>query len=94
MVARQPLKLGLRHAGKLVTVIIEDTCLRVLRGDEELAIKPRRRTPPPSPDSTSGQTPPTPNVNDVPRPNRQAGLETSHRHRGTAGVAFQLELVP
>lgn len=46
MVNRQPIKLGPRHAGKLVTVIIEDTCYRILHGDEELAIKPRRDTTP------------------------------------------------
>jgi transposase InsO family protein len=46
MVNKQPIKLGPRHAGKLVTVIIEDTCYRILHGEEELAIKPRRDTGP------------------------------------------------
>jgi transposase InsO family protein len=46
MVNRQPIKLGPRHAGKLVTVIIEDSHFRILHGDEELAIKPRRDTTP------------------------------------------------
>jgi transposase InsO family protein len=46
MVNKQPIKLGPRHAGKLVTVIIEDTCYRILHGEEELAIKPRRDTTP------------------------------------------------
>lgn len=46
MVANQPIKLGPRHAGKLVTVVIEDTHLRILHGDEELAIKPRRNPGP------------------------------------------------
>jgi hypothetical protein len=46
MVNNQPIKLGPRHAGKLVTVIIEDTCYRILHGEEELAIKPRRDTTP------------------------------------------------
>jgi transposase InsO family protein len=46
MVSRQPIKLGHRHAGKLVTVIIEDTHFRILHGEEELAIKPRRDTTP------------------------------------------------
>jgi hypothetical protein len=41
MVANQPIKLGPRHAGKLVTVVIEDTHFRILHGEEELAIKPR-----------------------------------------------------
>jgi hypothetical protein len=46
MVNKQPVKLGPRHAGKLVTVIIEDTHFRILHGEEELAIKPRRDTTP------------------------------------------------
>ena len=40
------MKLGPRHAGKLVTVVIEDTCYRILHDGEELAIKPRRDTTP------------------------------------------------
>ena len=46
MVNRQPIKLGPRHVGKLVTVIIEDSHYRILHSDEELAIKPRRDTTP------------------------------------------------
>lgn len=46
MVNRQPIKLGPRYAGKLVTVVIEDSHYRILHGDEELAIKPRRDTTP------------------------------------------------
>jgi hypothetical protein len=42
MVARQSIKLGPRHAGKLVTVVIEDTHFRVLHGEDLLAIKPRK----------------------------------------------------
>jgi hypothetical protein len=45
MVAKQSLKLGPRHAGKLVTVI-EDTHFRILHGDELLAIKPRKAPTP------------------------------------------------
>lgn len=37
---------GPRHAGKLVTVIIEDTCYRILHGEEELAVKSRKDTSP------------------------------------------------
>ncbi len=44
--ASSPLKLGPRYAGKLVTVVIEDTHFRILHGDEELAIKPRRNPAP------------------------------------------------
>jgi transposase InsO family protein len=46
MVAKQNIKLGPRHAGKLVTVVIEDTHLRVLHGEEELAVRPRRNLDP------------------------------------------------
>ncbi len=46
MVNRQAIKLGPRHAGKLVTVIIEDTCYRILHGEEELAVRPRKDTSP------------------------------------------------
>lgn len=46
MVNKQPIKLGPRHAGKLVTVVIEDTHFRILHGEEELAVKPRRDTTP------------------------------------------------
>lgn len=42
MVAGQRIKLGPRHRGKLVTVVIEDTHLRILHGDEEIAVRPRR----------------------------------------------------
>jgi hypothetical protein len=46
MVNRQPIKLGPPHAGKLVTVVIEDTHYRILYGEEELTIKPCRDTTP------------------------------------------------
>ena len=46
MVAKQSIKLGPRHAGKLVTVIVEDTHLRVLHGEEEIAVRPRRSLTP------------------------------------------------
>lgn len=36
------IKLGPRYRGKVVTVVIEDTHLRVLHGDEEIAVRPRR----------------------------------------------------
>ncbi|MEV0705118.1 integrase core domain-containing protein [Saccharopolyspora sp. NPDC050389] len=42
MVAGQRIKLGPRHRGKLVTVVIEDTHLRILHGEEEIAVRPRR----------------------------------------------------
>ncbi|OLT12712.1 hypothetical protein BJF79_21680 [Actinomadura sp. CNU-125] len=46
MVNKQFIKIGIRHASKLVTVVIEDTHYRVLHGEEELAISPRRDTTP------------------------------------------------
>ena len=46
MVNKQPMKLGPRHAGLVNTVIIEDTCYRILHGEEELAVKPRKDTSP------------------------------------------------
>ncbi|GAA4982775.1 hypothetical protein [Kitasatospora paranensis] len=36
---------GVAHAGKTVTVVIEDTCLRVLDGDVEISTHPRRGGP-------------------------------------------------
>jgi transposase InsO family protein len=46
MVHNQLLKVGARHAGKTVTVIIEDTHYRVLHGHEEIAVKARKDTSP------------------------------------------------
>jgi len=46
MVAGRNIKLGPRHRGKLVTVVIEDTHLRVLHGEEETALRPRRNLKP------------------------------------------------
>ena len=55
MVARQRIKLGPRHAGKLVTVIVEDTHLRVLHNGEELAVRPRHNLAPITRLHTSGK---------------------------------------
>jgi transposase InsO family protein len=46
MVAGQGIKLGPRHRGKIVTVVVEDTHLRILHGEEEIAVRPRRSTKP------------------------------------------------
>lgn len=46
LVAGQRIKLGPRHRGKLVTVVVEDTHLRVLHREEEIAVRPRRSTKP------------------------------------------------
>jgi hypothetical protein len=46
MVAGQNIKLGHRHCGKLVTVVIEDTHLRILDGEEEIAVRPGRNLKP------------------------------------------------
>ncbi|MCK9928859.1 IS481 family transposase [Frankia sp. Mgl5] len=45
-VAGQNIKLGLARRGKIVTVVIEDTHFRILHGDEEIAVRPRRSTAP------------------------------------------------
>jgi transposase InsO family protein len=46
MVTRQRLRVGRTHAGKLVTIIVEDTHLRVLHNGEELALHPRQNNRP------------------------------------------------
>ncbi len=46
MVAGQRVKLGPRHRGKIVTAVIEDTHLRILNGEEEIAVRPRRNLKP------------------------------------------------
>ncbi|MFI1201204.1 IS481 family transposase [Streptomyces sp. NPDC020883] len=46
MVANQRLRVGASHAGKTVTIVIEDTVFRVLDGDIELSVHPRRATGP------------------------------------------------
>ncbi|MGW3473518.1 hypothetical protein ACWDKQ_34855 [Saccharopolyspora sp. NPDC000995] len=46
MVAGQRIKLGPRHRGKLVTVVVQDTHLRVLHDDEEIVVRPRRNLKP------------------------------------------------
>lgn len=42
----QFIKLGPRHAGKIVTVVIEDTHFRILHGEDELAVRPRKNPGP------------------------------------------------
>jgi hypothetical protein len=73
MVARQSIKLGPRHAGKIVTVA-EDTHLRVIHGEEEIAVRPGAASRP-SPDSTS---PAPARVNRHPTSNRQRSPEPAH----------------
>ncbi|WP_408055396.1 IS481 family transposase [Streptomyces paludis] len=41
-VARQKLRPGIAHAGKSVTVVIEETCFRVLDGEVEISTHPRK----------------------------------------------------
>jgi hypothetical protein len=45
MVTGQNIKLGPRHRGKIVTVVIEDTHLHVLHGEEEIAVRRRNLKP-------------------------------------------------
>ncbi|MFD8079109.1 hypothetical protein ACFV3E_41475 [Streptomyces sp. NPDC059718] len=42
MINGQFIKLDPRHAGKIVTVVIEDTHYRILHGEDELAVRPRK----------------------------------------------------
>lgn len=46
MVGSQRMKLGRGNAGKIVTVVIEDTYFRILHGKEEIATRSRRSTTP------------------------------------------------
>lgn len=69
MVAKQFIKLGPRHAGKIVTVVIEDTHLRVLHGEEEIAVRPRKNPGPVTRLHVKGKDT---------RPARQASPETTH----------------
>jgi transposase InsO family protein len=45
VVARQKLRPGVAHAGKTVTVVIEETCFRVLDGEVEISTHPRKGDP-------------------------------------------------
>ncbi|MFI6494087.1 hypothetical protein [Streptomyces sp. NPDC050564] len=46
MINGQFIKLGPRHAGKIVTVVIEDTHYRILHGEDELAVRPSKNPGP------------------------------------------------
>ena len=46
MINGQFVKLGPRHAGKIVTIVIEDTHYRILHGEDELAVRPRKNLGP------------------------------------------------
>ncbi|MFJ9759489.1 hypothetical protein [Streptomyces sp. NPDC101149] len=46
MINGQFIKLGRRHAGKIVTVVIEDTHDRILHGEDELAVRPSKNLKP------------------------------------------------
>ncbi|GGL80800.1 hypothetical protein GCM10010095_77160 [Streptomyces anthocyanicus] len=46
MINGQSIELGPRHAGKLVTVVIEDTHYQSLHGEDELAVRPRKNREP------------------------------------------------
>lgn len=43
MVTRQRLRVGRGHAGKTVTIFVEDTHFRVVHDGQELAIHPRKQ---------------------------------------------------
>lgn len=42
MVARQKITVGTAHTGKIVTILVEDTHYRILDGDHEIGLFPRR----------------------------------------------------
>jgi hypothetical protein len=44
----QFIKLGRGHAGKIVTVVIKDTAYRILREEDELAVRPSKNPRPKS----------------------------------------------
>jgi hypothetical protein len=46
MVAKQSMRIGSRYKGQIVTVVIEDTHYRIMLGDEEIAVRPRRNLQP------------------------------------------------
>ncbi|MGV9823851.1 hypothetical protein [Nocardia xishanensis] len=46
MVAGQNIKLARHHRGKIVTVVVEDTHLRILHNDEEIAVRVRKNLKP------------------------------------------------
>ncbi|MDO0929544.1 hypothetical protein QQY24_30725 [Streptomyces sp. TG1A-8] len=46
MINGQFIELGPRHAGRIVTIVIEDTHYRILHGEDELAVRPRKNLGP------------------------------------------------
>jgi hypothetical protein len=46
MVAGQYMRIGAVHSGKVVTVVVEDTHLRIVHDGEELAVHPRTNDKP------------------------------------------------
>lgn len=46
MVAKQFIKLSPRHPEKIVTVVVKDTHFRVLHGEGEIAVRPRKSPEP------------------------------------------------
>jgi hypothetical protein len=78
VVTRQRIRVGRTHASKLVTILVEDTHLRVLHNGEELALPPGSRTDP-SPGSglTKPTQPPPDHVHHVPRTICPASRETA-----------------
>ncbi|WP_328419125.1 hypothetical protein [Streptomyces sp. NBC_00443] len=52
MINGQFIKLGRGHAGKIVTVVIEDTPYRILHGEDELTVRPSKNPRPKSWDLT------------------------------------------
>jgi hypothetical protein len=79
MVTRQRVRVGRTHAGKLVTVLVEDTHLRVLHNGEELSLHPRLDNRPVTRfRAYQTGTATTDHVNHLPRTTCPACRETSH----------------
>jgi hypothetical protein len=55
MVANQRLRVGRQHAGKIVTIVVEDTRFRITHDGQELGTHPRTKTTSRGPYHTAGQ---------------------------------------
>lgn len=55
MVANQRLRVGRQHAGKIVTIVVEDTHFRITHDGQELGIHPRTETTSRGPYHNAGQ---------------------------------------
>lgn len=87
MVGGLGITLGPRHRGKIVTVVIEDTHLRILHGEEEIAVRPRRNLKPITRFHVAGAGANPKNRQASPDDNRQKCPESIHRHSASSRCA-------